>query len=69
MPLAVVGSDQFFKKFPRRVRVQIMLLPPIYPEPDETPLAMTDRLMFTLARALPGEMRGVYTETQKGFDS
>lgn len=69
VPLAVVGSDQFFKKFPRRVRVQILLLPPIYPEPHETPLALTDRLMFTLARALPAEMRGVYTETPQGFDS
>jgi hypothetical protein len=35
--------------------------------PGETPLALTDRLMFTLAAALPVEMRGVYAEMPKGF--
>jgi len=39
------------------------------PNADESPLALTDRLMFTLAEALPKEMRGVYTETPKGFES
>jgi len=69
VPMTVVGSDRFFKRFPQRARVQIMLLPPIHPAVGETPLALTDRLMFTLARALPIEMRGVYTETPEGFDT
>jgi hypothetical protein len=30
-------------------------------------LALTDRLMFTLAQALPEEMRGVYAEMPEGF--
>lgn len=67
LPMAVVGSDEFFKRFPRRTRVIIKLLPPILPKPAETPLALTDRLMFTLAAALPPEMRGVYAELPKGF--
>jgi len=67
VPMAVVGSDKFFKRFPRRARVTVNLLPPIFPNPNETPLALTDRLMFTLASALPSEMRGVYAEVPKGF--
>jgi 1-acyl-sn-glycerol-3-phosphate acyltransferase len=68
VPMIVVGSDRFFKRFPRRTRVQIRLLPALLPEPGENPLALTDRLMFTLAQALPDEMRGVYAETPKGFE-
>lgn len=69
LPLTVVGSDRFFKRFPRRARVQITILPPVHPKENETPLALTDRLMFTLAQALPEHMRGVYAETPQGFDS
>lgn len=69
VPMAVVGSDQFLKRFPHRARVQIQILPPVIPKPGESPLALTDRLMFTLARALPEEMRGVYTETPHGFET
>jgi 1-acyl-sn-glycerol-3-phosphate acyltransferase len=68
LPVAVVGSDQFFRRFPRRTRVQIALLPLIMPRKDENPLALTDRLMLTLARALPEEMRGVYAQTPEGFE-
>jgi len=66
--MAITGSDKFFRKFPHRARVRIQILPPIQSNPDESPLALTDRLMFTLARALPKEMRGVYTETPEGFE-
>ena len=68
LPMAVVGSDRFFKRFPRRTRVQIRLLAPLLPKPGETLLALTDRLMFTLAQGLPQEMRGVYDELPRGFD-
>ncbi|MCI0552788.1 MAG: 1-acyl-sn-glycerol-3-phosphate acyltransferase [Anaerolineae bacterium] len=67
LPIAIVGSDRFFKRFPRRTRVQISLLPPLIPKQDENPLALTDRLMFTLAQALPEDMRGVYAEMPEGF--
>jgi hypothetical protein len=39
----------------------------LQPKINETPLALTDRLMFTLAQALPEEMRGVYAEVPEGF--
>jgi 1-acyl-sn-glycerol-3-phosphate acyltransferase len=68
LPMTVTGSDKFFKRFPHRARVQIKLLPLLWPKPDETPLALTDRMMFTLAQALPVEMRGVYAAVPKGFE-
>ena len=37
------------------------------PISGETPLALTDRLMFRIASVLPEEMRGVYAEIPKGF--
>lgn len=69
LPMTIIGSDQFFKRFPHRAHVHIRILPPIMPASGESPLALTDRLMFTLAKALPKEMRGVYTETPQGFSS
>jgi 1-acyl-sn-glycerol-3-phosphate acyltransferase len=67
IPMVVIGSDQFFERFPRRANLQMQLLPAIMPRPNETPLALTDRLMFTVAQALPEDMRGVYAEMPKGF--
>ena len=67
VPMAVVGTDQFFKHFPRRTPVTIRLLPPVLPHPIDTPLSLTDRMMFTLASGLPEEMRGVYAELPEGF--
>ena len=67
LPMAIVGSDQFFKRFPRRTLVRITLLQPLLPKLGENPLALTDRLMFTLAQGLPEELRGVYTEVPEGF--
>lgn len=67
VPMAVIGTDGFFKRFPHRTLVTIKLLPPILPKPGETPLALMDRVMFALAKELPSEMRGVYTEVPRGF--
>jgi len=67
VPMALVGADRFFARFPHRARVIVIFLSPLLPKPDETPLALTDRLMFVLASALPEDMRGVYAEIPKGF--
>lgn len=67
LPVAIDGSPLLFKKFPRRSLVSITVCEPIYPDPGELPLALTDRLMFTLARALPVRLRGVYAESPSGF--
>ena len=67
VPMAVIGTDGFFKRFPHRTQVTIKLLPPILPKPGETPLSLMDRVMFALAKELPEDMRGVYAEIPKGF--
>jgi 1-acyl-sn-glycerol-3-phosphate acyltransferase len=67
VPMVITGTDRFFKDFPRRANVTVKLLPPLMPAPGETPLALTDRLMFSMAAALPEELRGVYAEIPKGF--
>ena len=67
VPMVVVGTDGFFKGFPRRSNVTVKLLSPLMPKAGETPLSLTDRLMFSMAAALPEDMRGVYTEIPKGF--
>ena len=67
VPMAIVGSNRFFKDFPRRTRVTVCLLPPVMPGPNETPLSLTDQVMFALASALPIDMRGVYSEIPRGF--
>ncbi len=60
VPVAIIGSDRFFKHFPRRTVVEVKILPPLLAGADESPLELTERLMYTLAAALPKEMRGVY---------
>jgi 1-acyl-sn-glycerol-3-phosphate acyltransferase len=67
LPVAITGSERFLKRFPHRARVQVAILPPLLPKPGENPLALTDRLMFTLAQSLPEDMRGVYAEMPQGF--
>ncbi|GAB4503749.1 MAG: hypothetical protein Fur0043_07410 [Anaerolineales bacterium] len=66
-PMVVIGSDTFFAHFPHRNPVTVRLLPLIQPFPGETPLALTDRLMFSMSAALPPDMRGVYAEIPRGF--
>ncbi len=67
VPMVLIGTDRFFKSFPHRANVTVNLLPPLQPHPGETPLALTDRLMFSMAAELPEDMRGVYAEIPKGF--
>jgi 1-acyl-sn-glycerol-3-phosphate acyltransferase len=67
LPLAISGTQHMFKHFPRRTPVTVRLGTPIYPFPHESPLALTDRLMFLLAEMLPADMRGVYAEHPEGF--
>jgi 1-acyl-sn-glycerol-3-phosphate acyltransferase len=67
VPVDVAGSDKFFRFLPHRTRVTITCMEPLLPKSGETPLALTDRMMFALASGLPEDMRGVYAEVPKGF--
>ena len=68
IPVAVIGTEEIFNHFPHRTQVSIQIGEPIFPEEGESALALTDRLMFTLAEMLPPELRGVYGEHPAGFD-
>lgn len=67
VPVAIHGTQYMFKYFPRRAQVRIALGKPIYPEPDETHLGLTERVMFSLADLLPPEARGAYRYRPTGF--
>ena len=60
VPMAIAGTERFLQDLPSRTRVNVTFLPPVYPRSDDTPEALTERVMFALAAALPESMRGVY---------
>lgn len=66
-PVAIEGSQRLFKNFPHRAEVRITICEPILPQEGELALALTDRLMFLLARNLPPSLRGVYGQSTGGF--
>lgn len=67
LPMALYGTHRMFKRFPRRTEIRIRLGESIFPNPDDTALALTDRMMFAMAEMLPENARGVYTEHPSGF--
>jgi 1-acyl-sn-glycerol-3-phosphate acyltransferase len=66
-PVALEGTQAMFSRFPTRQHVNIKMGELIFPEPGETVLALTDRIMFTLAEMLPPGLRGVYSKHPPGF--
>ena len=68
IPMAITGSDKFFRELPKRNPVRVEMCPPLFPDPGETSIAFTDRIMFCMAANLPEEMRGVYADIPKGLD-
>ena len=67
VPVGVIGTDQMFKRFPRRTRITILVGQPIYPQPGGSPLELTDQMMYGLADLLPPGLRGVYAQRSAGF--
>ncbi len=60
LPMVIDGTQGFLKTFPRRAPVHVGFLPVLRAKAGETPEELTDRLMCTLAAALPPELRGAY---------
>ncbi len=61
--VAIDGSQRFFKQFPRRNLVRVSIAAPILARPGESPISLTERVMYTLAANLPPDLRGVYAES------
>ena len=68
VPMAIEGSQRVFKSFPRRTTIYVSIGEPIYPQPNEGALALTDRMMFAIAAMLPKELKGVYAVAPTGFE-
>ncbi len=68
VPMAISGTHRILEHFPRRTKVSVTLGEPIYPQINEGPIALTDRVMFAIAEMLPPELRGVYAEKPEGFE-
>mgnify|MGYP001591285943 CR=1 FL=1 len=62
VPLALTGTHRLFRAWYRSSPVTITLGAPLLPKHFDTPAALTDRLMFTIAQMLPPEYRGVYAD-------
>ena len=67
VPIALTGTQYILQQGLKRTDVHVEVGKPLYPSPDDSPLALTDALMFTIAEMLPKKMRGAYTEHPKGF--
>jgi 1-acyl-sn-glycerol-3-phosphate acyltransferase len=67
MVVSIDGIQNLFKTFPRPTLVRVVIAPPIYPSTQDAPLALTDKIMFTMAANLPEDLRGVYEQIPKGF--
>jgi 1-acyl-sn-glycerol-3-phosphate acyltransferase len=68
IPVTITGTERMLRQFPKRSRIKIQVGSPLFTEEGESALALTDRLMFTLAEMLPPKLRGVYAERPTGFD-
>ena len=61
VPIAITGTHHILRQWwPLRVPVTVRFGTPLYPLLDESPQALTERMMKTIASMLPEEMRGVY---------
>jgi 1-acyl-sn-glycerol-3-phosphate acyltransferase len=67
VPVGLHGTQYMFKHKSRRTPISVRLGEPLYPEKKDTPLSLTDRIMFAIAGLLPPEDRGVYNYHPKGF--
>jgi 1-acyl-sn-glycerol-3-phosphate acyltransferase len=67
LPVGLEGTDDMFARFPHRTQVYIRAGTPIYPLEHESPIALTDRIMYALADLLPIRLRGVYAQKPPGF--
>ena len=65
--VSVSGIQNIFKSLPKRTFVEIKISSPILANGDDSPLSLTDKMMFTMAKNLPLELRGVYAEIPNEF--
>jgi 1-acyl-sn-glycerol-3-phosphate acyltransferase len=67
VPVALHGPQYMFTRVSRRTLISVTFGQAVFPDPDESPLGLTDRFMFALASMLPVEQRGAYHVQPEGF--
>jgi 1-acyl-sn-glycerol-3-phosphate acyltransferase len=67
MPLALTGTQNIFQQGWNRTAVHVEVGKPLFPGANDSPLALTDALMFAIAEMLPYKLRGAYAEHPRGF--
>jgi 1-acyl-sn-glycerol-3-phosphate acyltransferase len=67
VPVALHGPQYMFTRVSRRTLISVTFGEAVFPDPDDSPLGLTDRFMFALARMLPVEQRGAYQVQPEGF--
>lgn len=67
VPVAITGTHHILQHGLKRAVAHVEVGKPIYPGEEDTPLSLTDTLMFAIALMLPPKMRGAYAEHPIGF--
>ncbi len=62
LPIGIHGTENLFKPWYKRQSVFINFGEPLQAKPGESPLELTDRIMYAIADLLPPEYRGVYRD-------
>ncbi len=61
LPMALDGTQDFLKHFPRRTQIRVKIGSLLYPTPQERTSELTERIMLAIARMLPIQYQGHYT--------
>ena len=61
VPVAITGSQYILKSLPKRAFVSVKICNPIYPDEKMDATFLTKRIMQSLAKNLPEDLRGRYS--------
>jgi len=60
VPVALAGTQNILKKGLKRAEVMVTVCPPVVPDKEMTPVALTQKYMQIMADNLPPALRGIY---------
>jgi 1-acyl-sn-glycerol-3-phosphate acyltransferase len=60
VPVAMDGTHQILKRWFKKADVHVVVCPPIFAEPNMSPVDLTKKYMQVMAAQLPVSLRGIY---------
>lgn len=69
LPVAIDGTQDLLRAFPRRTQVRISIAAPLFPLPQEKVTALTERAMRCIAEMLPEKYQGQYSAASEDSPS